>query len=119
MRHANLYIESDGTASFERWAIMPTLRALVRLGGPLYAVTSGGLQYESRIRLRGEGLLQGLDAKFDPAVGGLLEEGLLYISEERFGLDISFRYTIMNYTYQSTSVNGNGAGLFIAAQYFL
>jgi hypothetical protein len=119
LRHANLYVHSDGTASLERWALIPALRGLLHLGGSWYATAGVGLQFESAPRLKGEGLLEGLDVRFDPALGAMLEGGVRYLYFRHVGLDLTFRFTRLRYEAPGISVDANNLGLFLGVQYFL
>lgn len=119
LRHANLYVFSDGTASFERWALIPSLRSLLHFGGFWYGTAGAGVQFETGARLKGEGLLDELDFKFEPATGAMVEIGVRYLYCRRAGFDLTFRYTGLTYEADDLSIDASNLGLFLGAHVFL
>jgi hypothetical protein len=104
--------------------LAPTISGLIRIGGIWYVTAGAGVQYESGIRLRGNGVLTAVDEKFRQTLGPTAEIGVLAINRvhgANVGLDLALRHTVLSYTPNATgkAINANSTAIVLGFDFYL
>lgn len=106
----------DASLGLRRFPVVATAHGLVRLSPQWYLRLAGGLTYEMGISLRGSGLLEGLSADAENALGPIGEGGVLY-AVNHLGIDVAFRYAALKYDFGSGSANANHGAFVVGFHY--
>ena len=109
---------SNGSASFTRFPLVAALRGTYRIAGAWSVLLSPGLHYDLSASLSGDGVLGDIDLDSDTALGWMIEAGAYY-GEGSLALDITLRYTGLEYELGGVQVDASSFGLFAAFHFFL
>ena len=108
----------DASLGLRRFPVVATAHGLIRLSPQWYLRFAGGLTYEMGISLRGSGLLEGVSADAENALGPIGEGGVLY-AVNHLGIDVAFRYAALKYDFGSASVDANHGAFVVGFHYIL
>lgn len=112
-------VQSDGSVKLERIPLMASVRSLVAVDGSWHGLLAVGGILELNPHLYGDGVLGGVDARFDDALGGMMELGVLWGRPEAVGLEITGRWSILSYEYMGESVNASSGSINLTGHFFL
>jgi hypothetical protein len=120
-KYKSTSVNADASVALTRFPIVPSARALVKLGGSWHLLAAGGLVLEMSPSLQGDGLLSGLDIEFDNGTGGMGELGILWGHPQGVGYEITGRYTFLEYTHEAAteSLDASSGSLHLTLHYFL
>jgi hypothetical protein len=118
-KYKSTYVQSDGSIKLERVPLMASLRSLVAFGSSWHGLLALGGILELNPHLYGDGVLGGVDARFDDALGGMMELGVLWGRPEAVGLEITGRWSILSYEYMGESVNASSGSINLTGHFFL
>jgi hypothetical protein len=116
-KHKSLYVNSDGNATMNRYPITASVQGLLDLGKSWYLAAGAGIDYETGIRFRGEGVLADFNADFDDAVGGLGELGILWKMSD-LAFDFRVRYTAIHYSAFGQQVDASNVSGVLGMRYY-
>lgn len=109
---------SDGALAATRYPLVGSAHVLLGIASGWYLRVAGGAVYEANVALRGSGVLKGLDADANDALGGMAEGGVIYI-QHHFGVDLRFRYTALKYEFAGATANASHGGVHVGLHFFL
>ena len=109
---------SNGSASFTRFPLVAAARGMYRLADTWSILASAGMHYDLGASLSGDGVLRDIDLDSDTALGWLIEAGAYY-DEGSLALDITLRYTALEYELGGVHVDAWSVGLFAGFYFFL
>lgn len=118
-KYKSTYAQSDGSAKLERVPLMASARSLVAFGSSWHGLLAAGGILELNPHLYGDGVLGGVDARFDDGLGGMLELGILWGRPRGFGFEMTGRWSILSYEYMGESTNASSGSINLTGHYFL
>lgn len=120
-KYKSTSVNADASVALERFPIVPSARALVKLGGSWHLLAAGGVVLEMSPSLQGDGLLSDLDIEFDNGTGGMGELGFMWGHPQGVGYEITGRYTFLEYTHEATteSFDASSGSIHLTLHYFL
>ncbi|WP_438036197.1 hypothetical protein [Sorangium sp. So ce204] len=118
-KYKSTLVDADGSIKLERIPLMASVRSLVAIDSSWHGVVAAGGILELNPHLYGDGVLGGADARFDDALGGMLELGVLWGRPKGFGFEMTGRWTILSYEYMGESSNASSGSVNLTVHYFL
>ncbi|WP_437752404.1 hypothetical protein [Sorangium sp. So ce1389] len=118
-KYKSTYAQSDGSVKLERVPLMASLRSLVAFGGSWHGLLAVGGILELKPHLYGDGVLSSVDARFDNALGGMMELGILWGRPKAFGFEITGRWSILSYEYMGESADASSGSINLTGHLFL
>ena len=109
---------SNGSASFTRFPLVVAGRGLFRVSSAWSILVAAGIHYDMSASLSGDGVLDDIDLDSDTALGPMVEAGAYY-DEGALALDVTLRYTWLQYELGGVDVDAGSIGLFGGFHFFL
>jgi len=102
---------SNGSVSFTRFPVVASAHGLFSVNTNWSVLVAGGLHYDLGASLSGDGLFDDLQFDSESALGFMIEAGGYY-EERPLGIDVTLRYTALEYEFDGRKVDGMSIGLF-------
>ncbi|MGK3992884.1 hypothetical protein [Sorangium sp. So ce1024] len=118
-KYKSTYDQADGSVKLARVPLMASARGLVAIDSSWHGLLAVGGILELSPHLYGDGVLGGVDAQFDDALGGMLELGVLWGRPEALGVEITGRWSIMSYELMGQSISASNGSINLTAHFFL
>lgn len=99
---------TNGEVDFDRFPL-----ELIQFYQPGQWQFGAGVTYHMNPKLKGSGVVSGLDVEFDDALGFVVEGDYFFSPKAFFGI----RYTMIDYEVNNVSVDGNSIGIAIGARF--
>lgn len=109
---------SNGSASFTRFPLVVAARGTFHVASGWSILAAGGIHYDLSASLSGDGVLGEIDLDSDSALGPMIELGAYY-DEGSMALDLTLRYTGLQYELGGSEVDATSVGAFAAFYFFV